>query len=87
MTPGSAPRAARSAPIAPKEDVFYLQRDDFRSSGGDFRTISILRKMSAKRSLLPGRLFGRQATAEQADALETLAAQARVATVFTQVSD
>ena len=47
----------------------------------------ILRKTSAKRSLLPGRLFGRQATAEQADALETLAAQARVATVPTQLSD
>ena len=60
--------------------LFDLQRDDFP-------TISILRKTSAKRCLLPGRLFGRQATAEQADALETPAVQVRVATVPTQLSD
>ena len=88
MTPGSAPRERpKSAPERPwRPPPGALQRDDFPPRD-DFRTISILRKTFAKRSLLPGRLFGRQATAEQADALETLAAQARVATVPTRIPD
>ena len=85
--PTGAHLAPESPPEASRRTFFDLQRDDFPPSRGDFRTISILRKTSAKRSLLPGRLFGRQASAEQADALETLAAQARVATVPTQLSD
>ena len=95
MTPGSAPRA-QERPKKPQdgpksrqkqEANLEPQQKDSHSSGIDFRQFSTLRITSAKRSLLPGRLFGRQATAEQADALEALAAQARVATVPTQLPD
>ena len=54
-------------------------------SGNDFRTSVHSPEHVCK--TIQGRLFGRQATAEQTTALETLAAQARVATVPTQLSD
>ena len=59
------PPGAHLAPDSPPE----TSRRPFQSPSKRIPTLrGMLRKTSAKRCLLPGRLFGRQATAEEANA-------------------